>query len=156
MNKKQRVIQPPFPDVFNGYSICWGQGNNLVSPRLLASIPLFSIEKDPVRKVELEKLYWEEKDREYNSAKDVYLANVFIGTVWYGSFPEISARITKIVTQGEKHYVCFKASDEQLEYCKKTGYKPTSPSKYPLSAFLSAINNGSIKVKHTPIKQTNG
>ena len=153
---KQETFQPKFPPLFTGATPVWGQGNNLCSLQLLASIPIFTLYPEGSRKrKKSEKEYWEQKDKEYNAMKQVYDKNCFVGTIWKGN-TSASAKITKIVITEEKAYVCYKASDEHIaEVAKqskkeKIELKPVKSGKFGLNGFLSAISNGTIQIVSIP------
>jgi hypothetical protein len=145
------VKQPPFPDVFNGFNVCWGVGNQIVGPQLLASIPIYSLYKEGTRKrKKAEKEYWEARKKEYNEAKELYDKNLFVGTIFYGSFKDHIAKITKINI--EKGWICWKASDAWEAKIKKdnkkykTQLKPPKPGKISLSSFLSMLKSNQITI----------
>ncbi len=153
---KPETFQPTFPPLFTGLKPVWGQGNNLCLLNLLASIPLFTLEKEGSRKrKKMEKAYWEGKDKEYKELKKIYKSNCRVGTVWAGN-TSASAKITKIVINEDKAYICFKASDQHIqdieEQNKKTKYqlKPIKSGKYRLDSFLSAIKNKTIRIISAP------
>lgn len=145
---------PPFPNEFNGYNIVWGQGNDLVSPRLLASIPMYTLvdkEKEPERYSNLYKSYWDEQKRIYDEAKSIYEDCVYVDTTWCGN-TDASARITKIVITADKQYICWKASREYQ--AKLDAMPPLSngarlhlkPGRYSLNSFISLIKNKQIRI----------
>lgn len=145
--------QPPFPELFVGTPV-WGQGNSLIFPNLLASIPTYTLHEkgSPTRK-KLEKLYWEKRNSEYEALKSIYEKNVKVGTVWCGN-TSASAKITKIFISEEKAYICYKASAQHLKDVEKENknrsekdkLKPIKSGKFDLSAFVSAIQNGTIRI----------
>lgn len=148
--------QPDFPEVFNGFNVCWGQGNKVIGPQLLGSIPMYTLyEEGSIKRKKAEKEYWKVKEKEYNEAKDIYDKNIFVGTIFYGSFKDRTAKITKINT--EKGYICWKASDEwekkiAIENKRhKTQLKPPKPDKISLFGFISMIKSNQITIVSTPI-----
>ena len=106
----------------------------LVTPNLIASIPMYSFEQEGSRKrKKMEKEWLEEKLKRYNKIKKVYDENIFVGAVFCGvnkcmikkpindeQFKR-SCKITKIVINDKEGigYVCYKASDESIELINK-------------------------------------
>lgn len=153
---KQKTFQPDFPPLFPGAQSIWGQGNSLCTLPLIASIPTFTLyPKESRKRKKAEDEYWKQKDIEYNSIKQVYLKNCFVGTIFSGN-SEGSAKITKIFISDEKAYVCYKASDkhiadvEKKNKKEKTEMKPIKSGKFGLRSFLSAIKNGTIRIVRVP------
>lgn len=153
---KQETFQPAFPPLFNGAKPVWGVGNNLCSLQLLASIPIFTFyEEGSKKRQKAEKLYWEEKDRQYNEMKKTYLQKCFVGTIFSGN-TSASARITKIVFTDQKAYICYKASHEHVADIERKNKKekanlnPIKSGTFGISSFLSAIQNKTIKILNIP------
>ncbi len=152
---KPQTFQPTFPSLFPGVKPVWGQGNNLLSLPMLASIPLYTLEKKGRKRNKMEKAYWEQKNKEYNEIKKIYDLNVRVGTVWCGN-TGASAKITKIVITEEKAYICYKASDQHIEDVEKENnkrkykLKPIASGRMGLNGFLSAIKNKTIRIISVP------
>lgn len=153
---KKETFQPTFPPLFTGEKPVWGQGNNLCSLAVIASIPMFTFfPEGSLKRKKSEKAYWEQKDKEHKRLKEVYEKNCFVGTVWAGN-TSASAKITKIVITQEKAYVCYKASDEHIadvERMNKKGgenFKPAKGGRFALADFLSAIQCETVKIISIP------
>jgi hypothetical protein len=166
-------FHPKFPEFFPVHRrpVWGGPDNKLISLGLIASIPTYTLYKEGSRKrKQLEKLYWEEREKDYNALKKIYDQNVYIGTVFTGDNKannyntyEVSCKITKIYIDSEKAYVCYKASDQHVSDVEKenkkrirrkeTPLKPIKPGKFGLIDFLNAIENKTIFIIKVPPKK---
>lgn len=159
---KAKTFQPTFPKFCMGVVPVWvGYGDKLLSPKCIASIPLFSFEeKGSKERDEAEKKYWEQKEKEYQHIKDIYLKYCFVGTIFSGGKSTSSVKITKIVIKENEAYVCYNASEEHIKWTNeqnikiKMELKPIKAGRFGLVAFLSAIHQGILKVHFIP-KQDN-
>lgn len=149
--------RPDFPKWFPELQPYWGMGNKAVGLNLVASIPNYSLIEEGPEHDESEKLYYAQKLKEYNQAKDLYEKNCHIGTVWAGN-TEMSARITKIFISETKAYICWKASNQAIELCRAKNLehnftpplKPPGPGRMGILPFLSMIQNGGIRIISIP------
>ncbi len=157
---RKKINRPEFPVFLARKEFVFGQGNHLLSPRLLASIPMYTFHEEgsPKRK-ELEDLYWKQLQKEYDELKELYDKHVFVGMVWKGN-TSASAKITKIAITPDRAYVCFKSSDQHVAEVAAINaksvsnggltMKPIKAGRYSISGFLSGISNGTIKIVSVP------
>lgn len=148
----KKGTQPEFPLTFNGFTCPIPYGGALCNLPILATIPLYTLEKNEDKRERMKIEYENAKYKEYLEAKELYENCVYVGMVFYGSNPDVSAKVTKIDTK--VGYVCISASDEhkkqvQFNNLKNgTTYKPIKSDKWSLSNFISAIRNETIKIKN--------
>lgn len=157
---KNQTLYPEFPPLFDGAKPVWGQGGKIMSLRLLASIPMFSLlEKGSKKRAQAEDKYWKQKDKEYNEIKSIYEGNCFVGTICRGN-TDASIKITKIAILEDSAYVCYKASEQHIHDVAKMNlylpknhmqYKPVKGGKFSLVNFLSAIASKEITIISHPV-----
>lgn len=152
-----KAKQPVFPEVFPRLPAVWGMGNHLIGPRLIASIPTYTFHPEgSAERDNLYNLYWDNIEREYQVAKQIFESNIFVGTVWKGNTLS-TVKITKIYIDSEKAYICYSASEQEKNRIKELNkdsvfqYRVPKNGKYPLSSFLSAIKNEVVTILSTPI-----
>lgn len=126
----------------------------------IMTIPMYTMHKEGSRKrKQMEKKYRDECLKRYNDVKKLYDENVFVGAVFCAakngtvSNSNISCKITKIFINDKDGigYVCYKASDEHIEWVNKENkkrkkefsgmdLKPIASGKFGLITFISALH----------------
>lgn len=139
----------------------------------IMTIPMYTMYKEGSRKrKQMEKKYRDECLKKYNEVKKLYNENVFVGAVFCAakngtiSNGNISCKITKIFIDDKEGvgYVCYKASDEHIEFVNKENkkrknhdvdLKPVASGKFGLITFISALhksNTFNLKIIKNPNK----
>lgn len=182
-------IKPVMPMVTGKRSLKQTLGS--LTPMM--TIPTYTLYKEGSRKrKQLEKAYSEEKLKKYNEIKKIYDDNVYLGAVFCATNGVIrmhtpidnsehkrSCKITKIFIDDKNGvgYVCYKASDEHIEWVNKqneiqkavfyknkkkrsgmslpTPLKPIASGKFGLITFISALHesNSYLKIIKNPNKK---
>ena len=129
-------MKPSFEEInYNSDVICWGHGNNLVGPVLLASISFKNETKCELR-LRLDKL---------KVAKDIYDKHINKGSVFRVVGDRANNKIIAEITfiNKNKFSVTWKQinlTSEQIEH----GYKPAC-GKWDISAFIKMCNGGYVE-----------
>jgi hypothetical protein len=125
-----------FKDVnYNPNTICWGVGNRVVGPNLLASFRLKEMSKEEEDLLKLD----------YEKAKQIYEKHIIKGAKFIPcgkkANTSIEAKITSVNI--EKQYVTWKQynlTDEQIS----NGYIPAA-GKFSINTLISLVKTNEIK-----------
>lgn len=128
--------KPKFSDIYyDPQTICWGHGNNIVGPRLIASIKIREL--TPEEDAELK--------ADYEKAEEIYnklnLNQKFIG----GSKDANKSLVLKITAiNGEKQHVSW-IQTNTVELSKRDNfqYKPAK-GKFNINAMIHLVKCGEI------------
>ncbi|MBX4188408.1 MAG: hypothetical protein KW793_04745 [Candidatus Doudnabacteria bacterium] len=128
--------KPKFEEInYDPGMICWGKGNNVIAPNLIARIQL----REPTKKEDKEEL------RRYNEGKDIYEKFINKGQLFRASGKRASSGIVCKITyiNEEKQSVSWKQcnmSDDEI-----LGVRKPAAGKFSINAFIQLFKGKEIE-----------
>lgn len=88
------------------------------------------------------------------------MENIKVGTVFKGN-TQSTAKITKVVINGDNSYICYKASDQHVKDIEQENkkrvkrkisvlLKPIKPARMGLNVYLGYVKSGTITIISKP------